>query len=495
MPFDQDAYGDGFFPPQQFGGVNQPTSNHVEPPRPTFDKRSTAKLLRKLDWNLIPFIALLYFLALLDSTNIVNFRAVTVLQRDLKMKGLDYSVALALFFPFYAVAAIPSNLFLRKIGPSRWLCIITMATGLCMTLMGTVKTFGTLLVARSVLGFAEGGIFPGIIFYVTFWYRRYESGLRMAIIFSAATLGVSFNGLLGHLISYMGGIGGRPSWAWTFILEGLATILVAFLAKFLIHDGPETARFLKAVEHTQMKERLVQDHPSLSNEHHSRYITSAFKDWKIYVHILIAICIYTPLYSIFRFLPTIVKNMDYFNDYTQLMTVAPAVLGCIITIVAGFISDKTKRRGAYMMLFCVPAILGYVLMISTRDSHVQYAGAFLVISGVYPNVPIGVAWNANNIGGSTKRAVGIAMQIGFGHLGGVISAFLPILAQGHIVSIGMLTLSFFLCLFMHRYLLRENSRRDAEMMAQGLTLESYSEEQKFQEHEKGDDASFFRYSV
>lgn len=81
MPFDQDAYGDGFFPPQQFGGVNQPTSNHVEPPRPTFDKRSTAKLLRKLDWNLIPFIAFLYFLALLDSTNIVNVRAVTVLLR------------------------------------------------------------------------------------------------------------------------------------------------------------------------------------------------------------------------------------------------------------------------------------------------------------------------------------------------------------------------------------------------------------------------------
>lgn len=129
-------------------------------------------------------------------------------------------------------------------GPSRWLFIITLAAGLCvfvlsfafcwlidaqflgMTLMGSVKTFGSLLVFRSVLGFAEGGIFPGIIFYITLWYGRYECSLRMAI-FSAATLGASFGGLLGRLISMMGGIGGRPSWSWVFIMEGLVTIPVA----------------------------------------------------------------------------------------------------------------------------------------------------------------------------------------------------------------------------------------------------------------------------
>ena len=107
----------------------------------------------------------------------------------------------------------------------------------------------------------------------------------------------------------MGGIGGRPSWAWIFILEGLATILVAFLAKFLIHDSPETSVshtffilpllilffhtaqvFQNAVERTEVKERLTQDHSSLANEHHSRYTRSALKEWKIYVHMFIAIC-------------------------------------------------------------------------------------------------------------------------------------------------------------------------------------------------------------
>jgi predicted neutral ceramidase superfamily lipid hydrolase len=74
--------------------------------------------------------------------------------------------------------------------------------------------------------------------------------------------------------------------------------------------------------------------------------------------------------------------MGYTNDFAQLMTVAPAVLSCIITITAGYVSGKTKmRRGVYTMLFCVLATLGYVLIISTHNSHVQYAGAFSVISG------------------------------------------------------------------------------------------------------------------
>ena len=80
--------------------------------------------------------------------------------------------------------------------------------------------------------------------------------------------------------------------------------------------------------------------------------------------------------------------MGYFDDFAQLMTVAPVVLGCIITITAGYASDKTERRGVYMMLFCVLAMLGYVLMAFAYNSHVQYAGAFLAISGSVYSITI-----------------------------------------------------------------------------------------------------------
>lgn len=467
---------------------------------PNFSKERTAQLLRKMDWNIVPFLALLYLLSFLDRSNIGNAR-LAGLEKDLKMKGLDYNIALAVFFPWYVAAEIPSNIMMKRTSPSLWLCIIMLAWGVCMTLMGLVKDFRSLLVVRMALGLAEGGLFPGVTWYITLWYRRHECGLRMAIFFSAATLAGAFGGLLARGISQMKGVGGRPGWAWIFILEGLATIVVAAFAKFFINDSPETAKFLTEEERTEVQARLKLDRTSLADEYDSKYLFAALKDWKIYVHMLITIGIYTPLYSISLFLPTIVKNMGYTNNQSQLMSVPPYVLGCIITISGGYVADRTKKRGVFMMGFCLVAITGFVFLVSTHNPHVQYAGTFLVVSGIYPNVPMGVAWNGNNIGGSTKRAVGIAMHVGFGNLGGVISGFsfrpkdAPRYFSGHGMLIGLVAMSFLLSLFMHLYLKKENARRDAAMQSQGLTLESYTEEMKHGEREKGDNATFFRYTV
>jgi predicted MFS family arabinose efflux permease len=99
-------------------------------------------------------------------------------------------------------------------------------------------------------------------------------------------------------------------------------------------------------------------------------------------------------------------------------------VACIFTIGAGYIADKHKQRGIYMLIFELSAIIGFVLLASSGKPGIQYTGTFFAASGIYPLVPMGVAWNGNNIGGSLKRGVGIAMHVGFGNLGGAISAFL-----------------------------------------------------------------------
>jgi sugar phosphate permease len=466
---------------------------------PTFDTARTAKLLRKMDLNIVPFLALLYLFSFLDRTNIGNARLVG-LEASLKMKGLDYNVALAVFFPFYVAAEIPSNIMMKRTSPSLWLCIIMTVWGVCMTSMGAVTSYKGLLIVRMALGLAEGGLFPGVTWYITLWYRRHECGLRMAIFFSAATLAGAFGGLLARAISNLNGVGGKPGWAWIFIIEGLVTIVVALFAKFLINDSPETAKFLTEEERREVRARLRQDRTALADEYDIKYLFDALKDWKIYVHMLITIGIYTPLYSISLFLPTIVKNMGYTNNQSQLMSVPPYVLGCIVTITGGFLADRSRSRGPYMIFFCIVAIIGFTLLIASKQAHVQYAGTFFVVSGIYPNVPLGVAWNGNNIGGATKRAVGIAMHVGFGNLGGVISGFsfraqdAPRYFSGHGLLIGMVSMSLILSVFMHLYCKRENARRDAAMISKGLSLDSYNEEMKYIEREKGDAATFFRYT-
>ncbi|KAL7267001.1 hypothetical protein RUND412_010427 [Rhizina undulata] len=465
-----------------------------------FDAIREKKLLRKLDWNLVPFLSLLYLLSFLDRSNIGNAR-LDGLEDDLKMKGLDYNIALAVFFPWYVLAEVPSNIMMKRIRPSLWLTIIMLAWGIIMTLMGTVTSYKGLLVVRMALGLAEGGLFPGVTFYITMWYRRHECGRRMAIFFSAATLAGAFGGLLARGIGQMNEIGGKSGWAWIFILEGLATVAVAFSAYWIINDYPETAKFLKPAEKAEVLRRLTLDRSSLADEYDIKYFFDAIKDWKIYVMMLITIGIFTPLYSISLFLPTIVKDMGYSNNESQLMTVPPYVLACICTITGGYLADRTKQRGIFMIGYCAIAIVGFVMLISTHRPAIQYLGTFLVAAGIYPNVPMIVAWNGNNIGGSTKRGVGIAMQVAFGNLGGLIAAFsyrsqdAPRFFSGHGFLIGLTTMSCILSAFMTIYLRRENERRDRLMAEKGLTLEGCSEDMKSAEREAGDNASFFRYTI
>ncbi len=139
---------------------------------------------------------------------------------------------------------------------------------------------------------------------------------------------------------------------------------------------------------------------------------------------------------------SIVKNMGYSNEHSQLMTVPPYVgqfiffltpillkvsnstsVACVFTIGAGYAADKRRERGIFMLIFELSAILGFVLLACSGKPGIQYTGTFFAASGIYPLVPMGVAWNGNNIGGSLKRGVGIAMHVGFGNLGGAISAF------------------------------------------------------------------------
>lgn len=349
------------------------------------------------------------------------------------MKNLDYNIALAVFFPFYVAAEIPSNMAMKRFRPSVWLTIIMVAWAIVMICMGFVQNFGGLIATRIFLGIAEGGLFPGVTYYITMWYRRHECGFRMALFFSAATAAGAFGGLLARGIMEMGpdrnvpgsrGVGGYAGWRWIFILEGLLTLAVASVAYWVINDYPRTAKFLTPPERVEVERRLKEDRNSLADDFNMKYLWDALKDWKIYVHMFITIGIYTPLYSFSLFAPTIVKVMGHSNEKAQLMTVPPYVVACLFTIAAGWGADKMKQRGIFMAGFQLIAIAGFAMLLGSGNPKVQYVGTFFAASGIYPLVPMGVAWNGNNIGGSLKRGVGIAMHVGFGNLGGAISAFI-----------------------------------------------------------------------
>ena len=179
------------------------------------------------------------------------------------------------------------------------------------------------------------------------------------------------------------------------------------------------------------------------------------------------------------------------------MTVPPYVVACFFTLFAGFLSDRLQSRGIMMIIFNLVGIIGLIMLVASHNNHVKYAGTFFFASGVYPNTPQCMAWNGNNTGGSTKRSIALAMQAMAGNLGGILSAFVylstdsPQYIKGHCILIGVLTMSASICTFMTIYYRRENKRRDAEFKAP----ERYTVEEKTLQREKGDGASFFRFTV
>ena len=128
-----------------------------------WDETRTKRLLRKMDSRLLPFLALLYLLSFLDRTNIGNAK-LELLTQDLKLIGLKYNNALGIFFPFYVLAEVPSNMAMKRFRPSIWIPCIMVAWGICCTLMGVVQNYKGLMAVRCFLGLSEGGLFPGITY-------------------------------------------------------------------------------------------------------------------------------------------------------------------------------------------------------------------------------------------------------------------------------------------------------------------------------------------
>lgn len=151
------------------------------------------------------------------------------------------------------------------------------------------------------------------------------------------------------------------------------------------------------------------------------------------------------------------------------------------------------------MGFQLIAIIGFSLLVSSAKSHVQYTGTVFAAIGIYPQIPLGLAWNSGNIGGSLKRGTGIAMQVMGGNCGGIIASYVyltrdgPRFITGHSILIGFVSMAFFLTLFMSTWCRIENAKRDK--IAGEAGLQELTEEQKMMEREMADSAPWFRYTV
>ncbi|KAF8846262.1 MFS general substrate transporter [Paxillus ammoniavirescens] len=473
------------------------------------------KLLRKMDVRIVPWLGMLYLLNFLDRGAIGNAKLYG-LEVDLHISDKQYLIALTVFFFPYALFEPASNVVLRRFRPSIWLSSMMFMWGVIMMCHGFIRNYSDLVALRVLLGLAEAGLYPGIVFYISWqvlWYKRSELGTRVAVFFTSATIAGAFSGLLAAAISNMNGVAGRTGWSWIFILEGLFTVFCAAASYWIIEDFPETAKFLTHSERVFIIRRLRADMQfSAGGESFKlKYLWQSLTDWKTYVAMGIYMGFDGPLYAFSLFTPTIINQVGYKATVANLLSVPVYAWACVVTVFVGLLGDRLGQRG--WINLCL-GLVGYLILIASSNPSLSYFACYLAASAIYPTVRD--AWVASNVEGSYKRGVTLAMAIGWGNINGAVSANVyraqdaPWFRLGHgvvlaYIAIGWISSAAFMVLLKLENARRDRGERDEVIGVDDVcTREQNSaraakngryESTEAAQAEKGDQWSGFRYTL
>ncbi|EIT76370.1 permease of the major facilitator superfamily [Aspergillus oryzae 3.042] len=291
--------------------------------------------------------------------------------------------------------------------------------------IGFTKTWKHVLIARSFMGAFESGYFPGVVYLLSCWYSRYDMHKRFSLFYSIGLFSQAIANILAYGLTYMDGIENLEGWRWIFIIEGVITLAIGFLAFVMLVDFPDKAhrswKFLSERECAFVIRRVNRDRGDAEPEDFSvkNFLRHA-ADIRLWGYGLIFCCLMTVTYAIGYFLPLILRNgMGFSVGESQYLSAPPYVWACILMIVEGWLGDKYRLRGPILIVNALMQLVGISLMGLAKGNGVRYFGVFLVTGGVNASAPTALAYQAGNIRGQWKRAFSSAMMIGMGGIGGI----------------------------------------------------------------------------
>ncbi|RYN16393.1 hypothetical protein AA0119_g13342 [Alternaria tenuissima] len=438
---------------------------------------------RKLDRVIVPLTTFLYLLCFLDRINVGNARIQGMAEELYLNQGYRWNWVTSIFYIVYMFVEVPSNVLLKRLGPKFYLPLLVCGFGLVSLCSAFVQSFEGLLAARAFLGVFEGGVMPGLAFFISCFYKRNELLLRIGIFVSAASMAGAFGGLLATVLSRIPPWGASSmvlhTWRNIFFFEGLFTVLVSLIVPFLMPRSPEECYFLNDRERIIATQRLhmnsdvkteeVEGNEDITFDHIKRAVTNPSN----YFCALGFLFVNITVQGISLFLPTILRDLGWTATKAQLYSVPPYACACVVAIAVASVSDRTKQRGIYLAIFALPAIAGFCIMLWSTNPNTRYGGIFLVTVGSFPGGPGFLAWAANNAARSADRAVSMACVVTLGTAGGILATWVytandaPRYSTGHIVNLSGQIGVFFLACCGIAYCKWDNKQRDQGKRSNG----------------------------
>src|ERR1700736_5620498 len=371
--------------------------------------------MSKVTWRLVPFLMLCYFIAYLDRVNI-GFAGATM-RADLNLSATAFGGAAGIFFLAYFFFEVPSNLALNAFGARRWIARIMFTWGLVSGAQAFVTGEMSFNIVRLLLGVAEAGFFPGIIFFLTLWfpsaYRARIVGLFMFAIPISTVLGAPLSGLVLHLE----GVAGLHGWQWMFIIEAAPALLMAFAVWFYLTDRPADALWLSPDESKWLQDRLAAERRNRESLVHLSWLR-ALRDPRVIALGFVYMGANIPQYGLSFFLPQIVKSFGGLGNFEiGVITALPYAVGAVGMILWGRHSDKTGERKWHTVIPFAVIVVGLGLAAVTPSPTLKMLWLCVAGFGFFSVLPVFWTLPPALLSG-TAAAAGIAAVNSIGNLGG-----------------------------------------------------------------------------
>ncbi len=389
------------------------------------DEGFETKTYHKVDVRLLPFLFLCYILAYLDRVN-VGFAKLQML-KDLSLSDATFAAGAGIFFIGYFFFEVPSNVLLKKFGARMWIARIMISWGVISACMIFAKGEWSFYALRFLLGLAEAGFFPGVIFYLTLWYPSRHRSTRTAWFVSAiAVSGVIGNPISGWIMDTLSGAMNLAGWQWLFLAEGIPSILVGFWVISYLDSSIEEAKWLSGEEKALLAQNLEAE-----DKHKTEHkLMDAFASGKVWVLCAIYFTLMIGLYGIAFWLPTIVKAFGI-KGYlgVGLITAIPYAVAVVGMILLSHHSDKRGERRLHYVANVTAGAVGLVLS-GIFASNPVLAIIFLSLGtlGVIGSMPLFWPLPSAFLAG-TAAAAGIGIVNSVGNLGGYVGPNIPIWAK------------------------------------------------------------------
>jgi MFS family permease len=305
------------------------------------------RIVRRIALRFIPFLMLCYVVSWLNRVNL-SFAALQM-NKDLRLTETAYGFGAGIFFLTYCICEIPSNLLLHRVGARRWIARIMFSWGLIAVATAFIRGPASFYVMRLLLGAAEAGFYPGVLFFFTLWFPSAYRGRMIGLFLASIPLtGIVGAPLSGWLLT-LDGSGGLRGWQWLYIVEGLPAIVLAPLVLVMIQDGPAKARWLPDAERTRLTSVLAEERRKVEAKRFFTVWQALKNPWVLFLAVTYFsnVCM---LNGITFFLPQIVKGFGLGNLQTGLVVALPSVLAFFVLIWWGRRSDSRKERYGHAAL-------------------------------------------------------------------------------------------------------------------------------------------------